>query len=176
MSKMKKGISPFSVAFFSLFALLILTSSFFILFLTRSNVSVRTDRESRILQAINSVELTKRTLLDSLFYSAYESSYLVGVANGVLEPSMVKTYDCLPFYSEDPKNKENLEENTLKFLNEYVTSFSSEVSIPEFTGVYFVKLDDKVMVSARSDGKLLLERESVEIEDEVVFNVNVRLC
>lgn len=137
----------------------------------------RTIRETTLIEAINTVELTKRSLQQALLYSFYQSSYDVGKVGGSEKKYSGNEISYWRVYSDVHYSREkfikDLQTNTHKIFNEYASALNNPVIIPSYERVEINDDDVKkskneiVVISANATPKtsLQLKGKFYDIQD-----------
>jgi len=153
----RKGIAPILVVAIVgvLLEAVVLTN-----FVQRTEHLIRTVREAEIMQAVNNIELAKKSLQQALIYSTYQGYYNAANSGGYADLKSVDTYDCIPYLrvygtTNFPADYEkNTRDSILKVLNSYAKSINYPyLTMPEYTNVKIGKNNITATSAADLDHK-----------------------
>jgi cell wall-associated NlpC family hydrolase len=166
---LSKGIGPFGVFIIGLLGAIVIFGIIFFSLQNRASVTKRAFMEINILDGINKFELTEKAMEKSLEYSYYEASYLTGKRGGYYTLDGVDSDEGFPYWRIHERKIYpgflHTEKLTALALNNYGEQIDGEIDIPEYDRV---TIEEIALTGARletSSGKLILERDKLEIED-----------
>jgi hypothetical protein len=138
----------------------------------------RSARDASILEAINSMEMMKRSLNLAMAYSLYQASYDASASGGSTSASEDTTYWRTYGQVSVPAFESNIESRSLSLLGEYVSQLGDfGLDIPEYQSLDLrSSREGLVETVASSNGRLMLAAQdgTYEIEDIATMTRTVR--
>ncbi|MFQ6055346.1 MAG: hypothetical protein ACE5J3_05115, partial [Methanosarcinales archaeon] len=135
---MKKGIGPLAIGLIAILGVVVVGGIILTNFVFRLEFFARAARAASIIEKINEVEFVKRGLDKALIYSFHQASYAIASRGGYSDFDNVPSYNCISYWRNYTTINyptdflENIEEVSLKNLNDYTQTLSDDVTVPEY--------------------------------------------
>lgn len=122
-------MAPIAILAIVMAALWLISAVFSYFFVGEHEIVKRSAKEREIVKQINAMEWVKRVMPQSIKYSFYQTSYILGKQGGFADLKNVISYKNIPYWRtyettqfNDAKLKENLDKTFVGYLNEYADS------------------------------------------------------